>query len=256
MQIIVRHTCNLNLNDKSIQRKIGIGIIQDFNPNAWMESIGNLHAEEQHQLNQKITNDAKNSFYLARMAAKMAITNLTGLEANNTWIDHGVFGYPVLENDLLGLGISLAHTVSSGFAACYDHRDKIGVDIELVNETKNTVIETALTKREIELVNTKGNNRTVYLHLIWAAREALSKALQTGFLIPLELLEVDAVIKNDGYYEFTFKHFSLFKSKAFEFNKSICTIAYPERCLLNIEPILTLLKRNKSEYSQNKVKEI
>ncbi|MEM7086664.1 MAG: 4'-phosphopantetheinyl transferase superfamily protein [Bacteroidota bacterium] len=226
------------MKDKSIRRNVGIGIIMDHNPRSWTSYIDKLHVKEQNQLEQKITDGAKNSFFLSRMAVKMALSQLTGGNENDTWVDHGVFGFPVLETNPNGFEITLAHTESSGFAACFDQRDKIGVDIEKIAETKVAIIETALTTSELKLVENKASERSKYLHLIWAAREALSKALQTGFLIPLELLSVLSIEKKNDFYTIKFKHFSLFQVVAFQLNTSICTIAFPERCDLDIKPIL------------------
>ncbi|MBL4604126.1 MAG: 4'-phosphopantetheinyl transferase superfamily protein [Flavobacteriaceae bacterium] len=248
MPEVFKHKCICSLKDKSIQRNLSLGIIIDHNPQSWTTYADELHPEEQSQLERRITNGAKNSFYLARIAAKMALEKLPNEKNNESWIDHGIFGFPVLESNNNGLKITLAHTESSGFAACFDQRDKIGVDIEEIENTKNAIIETSLTTDEIELVGSYHLERSKYLHLIWAAREALSKALQTGFLIPLELLAVASIEKKNDLYEVKFKHFSLFEVIAFQLHNSICTIAFPERCELDLEPILELKERYERDH--------
>lgn len=243
---VFKHSCICTLQDKGVRRNIGIAVILDQNPNSWMSYADKLHIEEQAQLERLITNNAKNSFFLARIAAKMALSELSQ-DDSKTWIDHGVFGFPVLEGNSTGREITLAHTEFSGFAACFDQRDKVGVDIETIDGTKNSIIETALTKEELELISSTDLERSVSLHLFWAAREALSKALQTGFLIPLELLAVESIEKKNGFFSINFKHFSLFRVIAFQLNTSICTIAFPERCDLDIEQIIELKERYERE---------
>jgi phosphopantetheine--protein transferase-like protein len=240
MPEVFKHNCICSLKDKSVQRNISLGIIIDHNPQSWATYADELHPEEQIQLERRLTNGAKNSFYFARIAAKMALEKLPGTGNDESWIDHGGFGFPILEPNPNGLEITLAHTETSGFAACFDQRDKVGVDIEEIEDAKNEIIETSLTTEEIELANSHHLERSKYLHLIWAAREGLSKALQTGFLIPLELLAVASIEKKNDLYEVKFKHFSLFEAVAFQLNNSICTIAFPERCELNSESILEL----------------
>ncbi|MFY0629132.1 MAG: 4'-phosphopantetheinyl transferase superfamily protein [Flavobacteriaceae bacterium] len=236
------------MKDKSVRRAIGMAIMIDHNPHSWTTYADELHPEEKSQLERKLTNDAKNSFYFARVAAKMALEKLPSQANHNLWIDHGVFGFPILEPNPNGLEITLAHTENSGMAVCFDQRDKIGVDIETIEEVKSAVIETSLTTDEIALATSYSLERSKYLHLIWAAREALSKALQTGFLIPLELLAVASIEKKNELYQMKFKHFSLFEVVAFQLDNSICAIAFPERCELDSDPILELKKHYEKDY--------
>lgn len=248
MSEVFTYNCICSLKDKSVRRDISLAIIIDHNSQSWMTYADELHPKEQSQLERKLTNDAKNSFYFARVAAKMALAKLPSEGNDDSWIDHGVFGFPILESNPNGLEITLAHTENSGMAVCFDQRDKIGVDIETLEEAKSAIIETSLTADEIALATSHSLERSKYLHLIWAAREALSKALQTGFLIPLELLAVASIEKKNELYQVKFKHFSLFEVVAFQLNNSICAIAFPERCELDSDPILELKKRYEEDY--------
>ena len=238
-----KYDCNCSLRDKALKRKISIGLVVDKDPMMHDLYVNDLHPNEQDQLARHITQNAKNSFVLGRLASRTAIKAYCNSEEMDSWIDHGIFGYPTIENNSKGLSISIAHTEHIAFAACFDQKDKLGVDIETIDVTKNEIIETAMTPNELDLVDVL--DRSKELHLIWSAKEALSKALQTGFLIPLELLAVQSIEKKGQYSLINFKHFDLFQLVAFDLGDAICSIAYPERCEIDLEPLIELTEKYK-----------
>lgn len=235
------------LHEKEISRHLSFAIIINSHPEAWIAGNAILHFEEQKQLKRMVTNPAKNSFCHGRIASRLALQKLSGQEDVQSWIDHGIFGFPVLEPNPNGYGMTLAHTETAGFAACFDERDMIGVDIETIDSSKDAIIESALTIHELNLANSNKSEKSKILHLIWSAREALSKAIKTGFLIPLHLLAVKAIEEKDNSYHISFDHFSLFEVIAFTMDSNLCAIALPERSQLEMTPILEMKRQYEKE---------
>lgn len=209
-----------------------VAAIFDNSPEAWSQHVQELTEKEYRLLQNHRTPDAKNSFCLGKIAAKRAISLLFQIPLNKITIEHGVFGFPVIQPDSKGIQVSIAHTAHSGIAVCFNEKYPVGIDIEELSYVHNTTIKTALTEKEIRL--TSGMPDTLYYHIIWSAKEALSKAVKTGFLLPLPLFEVKSVHKKANYYKIDFENFSLFTGIAFQLREYIVVLVVPTRLTLNM----------------------
>jgi 4'-phosphopantetheinyl transferase len=216
----------------------------DSRPEAWKHYIQDLTEKEYQLLQNQRTPAAKNSFCLGKIAAKKAISTVHQQPLNNIAIEHGVFGFPVIQPDAKGIQVSIAHTSHSGIAVCFNEKYPVGIDIEELSPAHNTTIKTALTEKEIRL--TSGMPDTLYCHIIWSAKEALSKAVKTGFLLSLPLFEVKSVNKKENYYKIDFENFSLFTGIVFQLREYIVALVVPARLTVNTDFIDELMKQTQT----------
>ena len=226
------------LDDKT---ELKLCIVMDNRPEAWNYYIQELTEKEYQLLQNQRTTVAKNSFCLGKIATKKAIASMLPLLLNKIYIDHGVFGFPVIQPDAKGMQVSIAHTAHSGIAVCFNEKYPVGIDIEELDSRHDTTIHTVLTDKEIHLAS--GMSESLYYHIIWAAKEALSKAVKTGFLLPLFLFEVKSIYKSENYYKIDFENFSLFTGIVFQIKEHIIALVVPARLKLDMEFIECIIKQ-------------
>lgn len=220
-----------------------LSIVIDNRKEAWQSYIQHLSGEEYLLLQNQKTEEAKNSFCLGKIAAKTTIDKFLQVPFNTLTIKHGVFGFPVIHPETKGIQVSIAHTASSGTAVSFSEKFPIGIDMEILNITHNATIQTALINREVELI--QKTQETLYSHIIWSAKEALSKALKTGFLLPIPLLEIKSISPQENCYKVEFKNFSLFTGIVFQLKEYIIALVVPTRLTVNTDFISAIHKRSR-----------
>lgn len=225
---------------EDLSHQIGLSIItEEAGSNAWREYISFLSEPEQAQLSRQRTPDARNSFCLGRAAAKSAASRLTGNAMSSISVGHGIFGFPVIEPNPAGLCLSIAHTSSSGAALCYPEKLMMGIDMEQIREENSPAMLSAFTEQEKQM-RAAGIDPLLRHHLLWSAREALSKTLRTGFLVPLPLLEVSSIASMPDHYKLEFVHFTLFTCVAFELEGYLLALVFPKKLQLDLKFVAEL----------------
>ena len=77
--------------------------------------------------------------------------------------------------------------------------------------------------------------------MLWTAKEALSKILKTGMMVPFELYETTTIAATPYGLSFEFKNFAQYKAEIF-FEMPYCfAMAYPKKSRLNYNPILPVV---------------
>jgi 4'-phosphopantetheinyl transferase len=238
---------NFHFVNKSILKGVdwfsplSIAIIIDAETDCWPTYVAQLTQDEQLLLKSQKTPAARNSFCLGKIAAKTAVKCLLDREIEFT-IDHGIFGFPIVEPNHFGINISLAHTKHTGIAVCTSQKYPVGIDIEELSSSNNQIIMSTLTKVELGLSNHNNLTETVFLHILWTAREALSKVIRTGFLVPMSLLSIKSVTPISKHFKIEFVNFSLFTGLVFCIgNHSVCVVI-PTMVSLDIAFIDDILK--------------
>ncbi len=167
----------------------------------------------------------KDNFLRSRYIAKTAIAQFTNTTNLNTIaIRKGIFGQPLINGTNR---ISIAH--SGLYAACIVFPDEhnLGIDLEAIRFNAIEAINSQLTAAEINIIkNLTQINNVSYMRL-WTSKEALSKILQTGLMMPFELLEINSAEIHKNYHLFYFKNFIQYKSMSFIFNNMAMSIVLP-----------------------------
>ncbi len=130
------------------------------------------------------------------------------------------------------LQVSISHTNELGAAIAFPEVVPMGIDTELICDTNEEALEVQMTPKELNLPNVFPNANP-QLTLLWTVKEALSKVLRCGLLIPFELLEVKSISKLDNFFECQFVNFSQYKAHSFFMaNNIICSLVYPSEATL------------------------
>lgn len=171
---------------------------------------------------QNIANSRRReSFLLGRYAAKLALSEMTCEQPmSEITIHSGVFGFPVVEGEA-NKDIGISHTKGAAVSVAYPACHPIAVDIETHQQNTSFIWDT-LTSKEREFVN-DGTNPII----LWSAKEAIAKALRTGFTSPIALFEVAEIKKYSGFMECYFTNFYQYKSFCLELKQYVLTLCVP-----------------------------
>jgi 4'-phosphopantetheinyl transferase len=129
------------------------------------------------------------SYLLGRYAAKIALQQaLDEPDLKALEITPGVFGQPLVAHSSKRTpGISISHCAGFAVALTFPVGHPMGIDIENINPDRETTIRTQLSQRELKWVESGADQRLALTTLIWTVKEALSKALTSGLMSPIEI---------------------------------------------------------------------
>lgn len=213
---------------------LALCLLSNSDPIFWQTQKATLSPAEQEKCERLGPAGAKNSFCLGNAAAKKAIGQLAGKpESGGAEIAYGVFGYPIVRGAGAGLSVSIAHSESAAAALAFRENIMAGIDLEQVRETNCDTIRSILTTAERQMGEALPLDETLFLHHAWTAREALSKALRTGFLLPAKLLELQSIKPNQGFFDIAFAQCTLFRGISFAWQNHVVSIVLPSKCSLD-----------------------
>ncbi|MBZ9609908.1 4'-phosphopantetheinyl transferase superfamily protein [Clostridium estertheticum] len=180
------------------------------------------------QLEQYSITKKRNEYLLGRYTMKMAISCFTGLvNKQDIEIGYGVLQYPVVISDSSGIiEVSLTHCNSRAIAIVYNKDIMLGIDLEQVNYKKYEFLDKITLESERELYKKCVLNYNTFLTLLWTAKEALSKAIKTGFTIDMNVFQIGSIeCRNDSYF-IGYTYFPSFEAVAKVKDDHIYTLAY------------------------------
>lgn len=140
----------------------------------------------------------RNSFIAGRRAAKQlligCVPELRNLSPNKISIENRESGAPfVLVNgqELPGM-LTISHCGNAAAAAYTSESSiRIGVDLEAVTPRAQSFLETYFTQSELEWISSaKEEDQALISTLIWSAKEAVLKALQTGLRVDTREIKI------------------------------------------------------------------
>ncbi|MNO12296.1 4'-phosphopantetheinyl transferase superfamily protein [compost metagenome] len=179
----------------------------------------------------------RNSYLLSKLSCKMAVASddddLTAIV-----IHHGVMRQPIVEGS--ERRITITHCDTMGAAIDYDPRLLIGVDIELVDIKAMDALARITSTEEHMLVHELGLQPSTFLTLLWTAKEAMSKVIQTGFTVPTELFEVKECVWKERCIISQFKNFPPFKAISILREKYVFTLVLPAKAMTEMGEIRLL----------------
>ncbi len=181
-----------------------------------------LHPYEWNQYERYQYAKRKNSFLLGRISAKKAVSFYTGINPISFYIKNGIFNQPELFD--LGhssSGISISHTDELGFSAAFDTCCSLGVDIEQITDPAAGYIYNYLTENE------KNISYSFHPVILWAAKEALSKALKVGLTSEFTIYEIKSIQPQPKYLIINYTNFPQYKCLAIPIGNYVLSISIP-----------------------------
>ncbi len=228
----------LHLRRSDADFKAGICLCSFPGSSGLADMVNMLHSQEADYYHLLTFEKRKNSYLIGRYAAKQAISALTGEndDLRNILIERGVFSQPIA---LSGCGqniqVSISHNDEMGAAVAFPEAHPMGIDIEKINAGRCGVLESQMTKAEIEMVKEISSPYEGMLMVLWTAKEALSKILKTGMITPFRLFEVNTIELQSGLSACGFENFGQYKSISFTVGESVCSIVYPKKTEMTID---------------------
>lgn len=192
-----------------------------------------LHPQELSYFSKLPSQKQQENYLLGRYAAKIAASLCepsTDMPLTSMRIDPGTFCHPVLySSGKEKIQVSISHCDKVAAALAFPESHPMGVDLEKIDQEKNVAIDTQLTSREKELLMTLSDLETgVPYTLFWTLKEALSKALCTGLLSPVDIYEIKDIGRQDNTRWFAhFTNFPQYQGLSFSWGNLVCSIVYP-----------------------------
>jgi 4'-phosphopantetheinyl transferase len=117
----------------------------------------------------------------------------------------------------------------------------MGIDIERISDDRKDALEAQITGKEKNLIRFLPYSYEVGLTLLWSAKEALSKILKTGLTAPFYIFAINKLeVKNSAIFSF-YENFPQYCTVSFIFGCYVCSMTYPKKTELSIEPVRKLL---------------
>ncbi|MEQ6123367.1 4'-phosphopantetheinyl transferase superfamily protein [Pseudotenacibaculum sp. MALMAid0570] len=210
---------NFTENEKKLRFILSKGeydsTIQDF--------YSHLSSEEKQIVENFKASSRKNEFIAGRILAKENIRLLQKeLTETGINIETGVWGFPLIQTKgISNMQISIAHTKHHAAAfLAEDNTYPIGVDVEEILAENEESLDFYLSR-----YNKDFSLQEKYIY--WASKEAVSKALRTGFTIPEGVFEVKEIKAIGTFYEVSFKHLTRLKAIAWIQQNTVISMAFP-----------------------------
>nr|ASV47095.1 4'-phosphopantetheinyl transferase EntD (siderophore biosynthesis) [uncultured bacterium] len=202
---------------------------------------GHLHPEEAGRL-AAMRPRRRREFLLGRYVAKLALSGLTGEpDLRRIRVGAGVLGQPVVHlPGVRAVQVSLAHCDPVAVAVAAGEETPLGVDVERADERVHRVVDAHLTARERALLGVLGDPEEVAAARLWAAKEALGKALRTGLTVALEVLEVHEVDAAAPAVRMRFTHFPQYAAHTVRAGGFCVALAAPWRTVPGPELVATV----------------
>ncbi len=117
----------------------------------------------------------------------------------------------------------------------------MGIDIESesISDGAYEAVKKSLTHHENICISSLPIKEPLALLIAWTAKEALSKAIKCGLLVPIQIFEIKELFYSDGLYHSTFVNFSQYKTLSFRYRKMIISIAIPEKSEVDLKGVLS-----------------
>ena len=183
-----------------------------------------------------ITSDVRrSSFLLGRVAAKSAlIRQLGSMQPEAIEIKPGLFQAPIVCAAAANpVQVSIAHTRTMACALAFPATHPMGIDLEDILPDRSQAMERQCSESELAMVQALPSTVAHPWHVLWTSKEALSKAIGTGFTTPIRLFEVRELMGvSASPLEGRYAHFGQFGFKSWTIGQRVLSLAYPKSCHL------------------------
>ena len=207
--------------------------IPDQNSRILIDTDRYLSHAEQRQMDSFATFKRKITYLTGRICAKEALGHYCGNQHHYVEfkIEKGVFDYPVVVSPerCPNLQVSISHCQDLSAAITFHESHPAGIDIEKINPKIMNLREELITGSERNMVAGLDGESAVFYTAIWAAKEALSKILKTGLLIPFWLLEIETIISQPYGLELRYKNFGQYKCMILLLGNRVLAVTIPKQ---------------------------
>lgn len=210
------------------------------------------------------------SYLLGRYSAKLALARALGLAHPSGTPPHsilrpleirfGIFGQPIPSTPYpTSWEISITHHTPWAVALAAPAGHPIAIDLEAITPERFQTLLSQLTPEETPFVHAAGTSDIAIgtrVTLLWTAKEALSKILRCGLMIPLDLLATEHVkpmpsteptsIKPSQPWQQcqqwhgVYKNFPQYQFLSWQTSSAILSIALPKRTTLSAPSLSSL----------------
>lgn len=202
----------------------------------YLERDTYLHTTEKEYFKKLIYPKRQLSYLLGRFCAKQAIAAyLDQDDATSISIKNGIFQQPIVHHPFEhNLQVSISHSDTLGAALAFSETCPMAIDIETACHNQLVPMLTHMTLAERKLFTSFSGTEIMLITILWTAKEALSKVLKCGFMIPCELLEIATLEEHNRFALSTFKNFYQYEVLSFSLANSICSVVYPRKSELKL----------------------
>lgn len=165
----------------------------------------------------------KNEYLAGRvLTKKMVLSRHKNYSPNDIETTTGVWGYPLFKTkNFSNYWLSIAHTSTEVAVLISEYNTHpVGLDIECISHTNQSALQQFLSQYNQSFTLQE-------MHLYWSAKEAVAKALRTGFTIPETLFEIEKIQEISGTYLIKFKKLQRLQATAWIQNNRVVCLAYP-----------------------------
>ena len=222
MYASMKNLIEITYQEKKIHIAWSFALLDDLTDDVLFSSL----SEQECKMADNFKNHSRaKEFAAGRYCVKEAFALYTSdTKAKNITTSAGVWGYPYIEGS--DVNISIAHTDKCVIAVCTSAELPIGIDIEEYKSSSDELIISQLSAAEKKIAAVSSLHSEA-LHILWASKEAVSKALRTGFRLPMSLFEVSDIIKKQEIWHVYFASIGVLSVIAANTRSRIVALALP-----------------------------
>ncbi len=199
-----------------------------------------------------IAEKRKLSYLLGRYAAKIAVSKLLD-ESDLTQIEirFGTFEQPIVNHMSFNTPeVTISHCDGVAMAIATQAGHVMGIDIGKIEFSKTHVFKSQITENEAQKASQQFEDERIGFHMIWTAKEALSKTIKCGLTVPFDILQIDDIrptsMTND-IYESSFKNFAQYKCLSWNLENHLLSIVLPKKSMIPVDLKDRLIFRQRND---------
>lgn len=180
------------------------------------------------------------SYLTGRCAAKQAAAVLLEeQELAHIEIGSGVFEQPFVRYPSADRPeITISHCDQFAVAVACAAGHVMGLDIECVAEDRLAAVRSQLTPADDCAAATLPGSDVLRSFCLWTMKEALSKAIRSGFMVPFAILAVEQIqTARVGCYQALFSNFRQYRCDSFVIDTHVVSIVMPKNTRFRDGPL-------------------
>ena len=197
-----------------------------------------LHDSELEYFNSIKSEKRRFSYLSGRFSGKLAVSEfLHEIDMKGVEIRSGIFDQPLVKHLSTDTPeLTLTHCSDLAIAIAYQAGHIMGVDVEDIDFSKSHVFKSQLTEREVARAENSFEDLRIGYHLMWTAKEALSKVLKCGLTVPFDILEIEECnpIEKTAYLSL-YKNFVQYKCCSWIMDGYLLSITLPRKTDIQLD---------------------
>ena len=198
-----------------------------------------LHEAERNYFNNIKSEKRKFTYLTGRFAGKLALAEyLQDAALNSIEIRSGCFDQPLVKHLSFDTPeLTLSHCSDLAVSIAHQAGHIMGIDVEEVDLGKSHVLKSQLTEAEVSKAQTDFGDYRIGYHLMWTAKEALSKAIKCGLTVPFDILEIEELeplVKETSYTSY-YKNFAQYKCVSWITDHHLLSITLPRKTEMRLD---------------------